>query len=91
MKGYRFYLDYDNPKNKRKGIDNGNCLAVVTEGYIMNGGLMFEGFSPVFFQRNSPVNWSSVSWDYLRTCCKRIPERKAREIHPALFERLDEK
>ena len=98
MNGYRFYLEFDSKAAKRKsGRENtghtGNCLALAADReftYIMNGGIFTEGLTAVYFSPNSPVNWSSVHWDYLREKCKRISESKAREIHPELFQRLDE-
>lgn len=98
MKGYKFFLEFPDNKTKRKsGRGNighsGNCIALATDPeftYVRNGGIMQEGLSAIFYTRNSPVNWGSVSWDYLRENCKRISEAKAREIHPELFNRLDD-
>ncbi len=87
MKGYRFYLTHDTPKEKREGSDNGNCVAIDTDVLEKHGSL--EGFGPVFFSPNSPVCWSGISSEYLRTKCKRISEARARKIHPELFKRLD--
>jgi hypothetical protein len=98
MKGYKFYLEFPSTKAKRKsGKANaghsGNCLALATERdftYISNGGIMTEGLMAVFFTPDSPVCWSSVSWGFLKEKCKRVSEATAREIHPALFQRLDD-
>lgn len=97
MNGYKFYLEFPDKKSKRKsGRENlghsGNVAALATAReftYVRNGGIIQEGLTAVYFSPNSPVNWGSVSWDYLKEKCKRISESKAREIHPALFERLD--
>ena len=97
MKGYRFYLEFPSAKAKRQsGKENaghsGNCLALATDPeftYVSNG-IVTEGLTAVFFTPNSPVNWGGVSWDYLQGKCKRVSEATAREIHPALFQRLDD-
>lgn len=97
MKGYKFYLEFPSAKVKRKsGKANtghsGTVIALATDPeftYIRNGGIVTEGLAAVFLNPNSPVNWGSVSWDYLREKCKRISEAEAREIHPNLFKRLD--
>lgn len=97
MNGYKFYLEFPDKKAKRQsGKENkghsGNVAALATGKeftYVRNGGIIQEGFTAVYFSPNSPVNWGGVSWDYLKEKCKRISEVKAREIHPALFERLD--
>jgi len=38
---------------------------------------------------NSPVCGGSVSRDYLRSRCVRVPETLARQLHPELFAYLD--
>ena len=99
MKGYRFYEEFGDAKNKRKGISQGNVVALwlsLDESgydhpwYISNHDVVGEGFGAVFFTPNSPVNWNCVSADYLHETCKRVSEKRAREIHPELFKRLDD-
>lgn len=104
MNGYRFYLEFPTTYRKKKsGKDNkghsGSVCAVVTEGegarYIIrdpqNGvRVMSEGFGGIYGDSNPPVSWTSFNHDYINKKCKRISEAKARQIHPALFERLDE-
>lgn len=88
MTGVRFYLEHETPAGKRKGKHNGNVFAaLVCNGRMSHGG--FEGLGSVFSDPNSPVASTSASRDFLRKLCKRIPEGKAREIHPNLFYRLD--
>lgn len=102
MKGYRFYLEYDSPVLKRKGTvknpgpHTGNVIAIILrdDGYfewqISFGVASTDAFTSVFSTPNSFVALSGVSFDYLQKQCRRIPEKLAREIHPRLFERLDE-
>jgi hypothetical protein len=87
MKGVRFYEEYNSPADKRKGKSTGNVIAVFFEN--PNNAHSYEGLASLIDQPNGPVCSTIVGYGYLRTQCKRIPERKAREIHPAMFERLD--
>ena len=89
MKGYRFYEEF---VNKRKGISAGNVVAVSTDVEPLSRDRVacVEGFEGIFDAPNSPVNWGGVGLDYLRFNCKRVSEARARTVHPALFERLDE-
>lgn len=93
MVGIRFYEEYS---NKRKGIKQGNVVAVIPENkwidYRSHGTaeLLFDGIGAVFFYPNSPVCGTNVAQGYLRESCKRISESKARQIHPALFQYLDQ-
>lgn len=90
MKGVRFYLEHESPAHKRRGDHTGNVAAIFPDNRFWGGGLyLVEGIGPLLDDSNSPVCGCSYSLDFLRTCCKRIPESKAREIHPRLFERLD--
>lgn len=49
-----------------------------------------SAIAAILHKPNSPVCGTSVSMDYLDERCKRISEKMAREIHPALFTYLDE-
>ena len=97
MKGYRFYLVYDDPREARKatrknpGNHTGNVIAIFTENrpFYSRGDFLRECFAPVFFQTDSPVAGDSASLDYLRENCKNVSEGLARQIHPKMFERLD--
>jgi len=85
MKGFRFYAARDGRQE---------CIAVYTEvGPQINrnaaGGVVVEGLASVFARENSPVCWTGISTEYLRERYRRVSERKAREIHPALFRYLD--
>lgn len=98
MKYVRFYLEHDSAKHKRRGEHNGNVLALLdTFGngfrpvYMGDDQYTHECISAVFFHPNSAVCGSQCHVKYLREQCKRIPEAKAREIHPRLFDRLDDK
>lgn len=99
MNGIRFYLEYENPTEKNKGTrkEPGNHEGNVFAAFVANGthhcevpGGCIEGLGAVYFQRNSPVCSTSASWDHLGKYCLRISEAQAREIHPRLFEVLDQ-
>lgn len=97
MKDFRFYLEYPNQKEKRKatrknlGNHSGNCLAVYTDkDYLLPDRKSIEAIGAVLFNENSPCCGTFVSFDYLRSSCKRISEKQAREIHPNLFNYLEQ-
>lgn len=88
MKGVRFYEEFE---NKRKGVSEGNVVAAfVCNGFVRSrDDLAFDGLVGLYNWPDSAVASSIVTLGYLRDKCKRIPESKARAIHPSLFERLD--
>ena len=94
MKDFRFYEVYDSPQAKRKGESQGNIIAIDVESMLPNvyagNGQLYDCLAPIFFEPNSDVCWSSAHQNYLLDCCKRISETHAREVHPKLFERLEE-
>ena len=89
MKGIRFYQEFE---NRSKTRPTGNVFAgFVCNGLrSQNGQVMLDGLGAMYESPNSPVASTAASQDYLRTKCKRVPEAKARLIHPRLFERLDQ-
>lgn len=89
MKGIRFYEEFTNTTKK---VSEGNVIAafVANGTFWQSGKPCYETLDAVYFRPNSPVASSSISLDFLRRFCKRVSEARAREIHPALFERLDE-
>lgn len=94
MKGIRFYREF--LKRQRKEWDaTGNVIAIYLDddnqpiARTVQDGKIIECASAVFFQPNSPVASSGVHSEYLRTKCKRISEKRAREIHPLMFEYLE--
>lgn len=89
MKGVRFYLQHDTPRDKRKGKHNGNVFAAFYENKFFSRLWLVEGVGAVFYTPNSAVAGTSAAIEYLDSNCKRISEAKAREIHPALFAYLD--
>jgi hypothetical protein len=91
MKNIRFYLEHESTYKKKKKVHTGNVVAIYTDTKprIQSGHILLEGFASVSYQENSPVNFTSIDTEYLRNNCKRISEKEARQIHPALFERLD--
>lgn len=92
MKGFTFFLEYPNKREKNKatrkelGNHSGNVIALSTD--TLN--LSTEGFAGIFDKPNSPVQFTTIGKEYLRERCKNISEKTAREIHPELFRRLDD-
>jgi len=76
MRGIRFYRE-----------PNGNCIAIDTETPLL--GDVAWGAAGLYDRPNSPVASTGVSRAYLRDECKRISEKRARELHPKLFEYLE--
>ena len=76
-----FYRVY---KNKKKGIEEGNCLTVLRDpdSLILTGN--YECYETVFFDKNSECCGSSVSPEYLRDKCKKISKEQAYKEHPNL-------
>jgi hypothetical protein len=89
MSGISFYQEFS---DKSKHRSAGTIIAVLLCNglYCSDGKVCYEAIAGVFDQRNSPVAGTGVALDYLHQKCKRISEAKARSIHPALFERLDQ-
>ena len=97
MRGYRFFIEFNSRGDKWKGCDRGTVFALYTgEGVEEERTLSSlraypQGLGAILNQENSPVCWCGTSYPYLRDFCKRVSEKRAREVHPALFLRLDEK
>lgn len=101
MRGVRFYLEFKTTYRKHKsGRANkghaGNVFAAYVEpgkpfGCANYRGLwVVEGVGAILDEPNSPVASTAANIrDWLWKRCKRVSERVAREVHPALFERLD--
>lgn len=92
MKGYRFYLEYQTPRDKRGCVDMGNVFAleVGEDGWpLYNGAGNVGGIGAVYRAPNSPVCSTTANMGWVHTHTKRISEKEARRIHPALFEWLD--
>lgn len=94
MKGVRFYEELEN-KNRKGERSKGNVTAVFHEnGFFTpdsNGRAqyVFEALGAVQDYPDCPVASTSVSPDWLSENTRRIPEKRAREIHPQLFVFLD--
>jgi hypothetical protein len=90
MKNVTFYEEFETKQNKRKNISAGNVIAVYRDEIQSGTRAVYSAIGAVYYEPNSPVcNTGGVSFDYLRKTCKRISEKRAREIHPRLFEVLD--
>lgn len=97
MKGFKFYLNYPNKKEKNKGTRKkfGNhkhqVVAVIDDTKrINNNEIVFDGIGAIFNTDNSPVSSIVISDSYLNEFCKRISEEQARDIHSELFKYLDD-
>ena len=96
MKGYRFYEEFDSSYKKRKRQGSGNVLALDIDpktarpyGWVdHNKRYVMECTAAVFSHSNSGVAGTAVSDDVLRKNYRRITEKRAREIHPAMFQNL---
>lgn len=92
MKGYRFYEEFT---TKLKDKSAGNCLAlyhgegVETPEIVSRLRYYLEGVGAIFLRPNSEVAVTGISREFLRERCKRVSEKRAREIHPILFEYID--
>jgi hypothetical protein len=86
MKGVRFYLEHSSLSQKRSGQHDGTVFAAFVDQ--KHDGCV-DGLGALYAYPDSPVCSTSASYGYLMDCCKRIPEARAREIHPSLFSRLD--
>lgn len=92
MNGIRFYAEFPEGVSKRRPVAEAtNVVALFAGSYtIRDGEAILEGLGSLYDRPNSPVASTGISAGFLRSKCKRISEAKAREIHPALFARLDE-
>lgn len=101
MKTIKFYLEYPSIKDKinatRKslGKHSGNCIAVIdnTKQLVNMHGetyCILDAICSVFYKDNSDVCYSTVNENYIWERCKRISEKSAKEIHPRLFEYLNQ-
>lgn len=106
MKGIWFYEEFGTPHNKRKRIASGNCIALYCEPntpgdenarhwypHIWNDGMgtaIVACAGALLFEPNSVVCSGNASVEYIHKCCKRVSEAHAREVHPKLFEYLED-
>lgn len=98
MKDWKFYEELSK-KDRTKGhpgdVSKGTVLAVSTrpvrhdpvqhEWFYDGVGSIFAGDHP-----NGPVASTEVAWGYIEKHCRRITEKRAREIHPRLFAYLSD-
>jgi hypothetical protein len=99
MKDYHFYLEYPTNKDKRQGTRKslgnhcGTVLAVDTNpfhSWVTDKEIIYESVGSIYGLPDSYVCSSACSWGYLREKCKRISEDQARQIHPKLFNYLEQ-
>lgn len=93
MKGYRFYLEHENPEKKRAGEHTGNAVAIFNTRMSYGGSPddhAYDAYSAIYqIEPNSAVERGTVTVGWLKENCKRTSEAKAREVHPRLFSVLD--
>jgi hypothetical protein len=89
MEDIRFYEEFVDEKTRK--ISQGTVVAALVGNGPFTSGTTpcYEAMSGVYMQPNSPVATSSVAIKYLKENCRRVSEARARQIHPALFHRLD--
>ena len=98
MKIIKFYVEYPTNRDKRQGTrkelgnHTGNCIAVIAGTCRVNNQttIIHDAIGAVYFVENSDCASTEVAECYLAKFCKRISEKQAREIHPALFKYLDD-
>lgn len=92
MKGYRFYEEFDSGYKKRKRQSSGNVLALDIDGHgrPFYTGRGMECTAALLSEPNSPICGTQVSRKVLAKNYRRITEKRAREIHPAMFAFLDQ-
>ena len=92
MKGIRFYEELkgrDSTSNVIASL-HGNGIFYSSSGNPKMSIPCYEAIASLFETPNSPVASTSVAVEYLQEYCKRVSEKKARELHPELFKRLDD-
>lgn len=92
MKGYMFYEEFDSSYKKRIRRGSGNVLAldIDARGLPFDNGHGLECTAAVYSHANSPVAGATISRTVLTKNYLRITEVRAREIHPVMFEFLDQ-
>jgi len=84
VKGVRFYEEFHDPRKRRS---TGNCLAIFPDNYAHGE---YEAYVAAMAEPNSMPASGGVSIEVLRRKCKRVPESRARAVHPNLFTWLDD-
>lgn len=89
MKHIRFYEEFADEGTREQSQGNVAAIFVGNGTYTCGEQTCYEGLGAVYFHPNSPVATSGYALSYLQENCRRVSEARAREIHPALFHRLD--
>lgn len=89
MEGYRFYEEFWGLLSQNRST--GNVVAVDTNTYQAGEyNAFYEGYiSKTETLSNGDVGAAIIYKDFLQAHCKRISEKRAREIHPKMFEYLE--
>ena len=90
MDGYHFFEEFRDEAQRESA---GNVIAVnMADGsFVQEGGICYRAVCPADDHRgpNSPVTMALFNVEYLGARCKQVDERRARDVHPALFEYLE--
>lgn len=81
MIGYRFYEELS-----PGGRSEGNVVAILVG---TDRGDMLDAIAAAQERANAPVESTTVCARYLRQRCRRVPERRARAIHPNMFTAIE--
>ena len=95
MKVRRFYKHYMNVDHLTTSV---NIVALIGETPCLiarskkprNRDLGYEAIIPISCEPNSPVEVRFVMAPWLRNYCERTTRERAMEIHPRLFDFLDD-
>lgn len=79
MKGVHFYRE----RARYRTV----VAVLVANGQNHRGS--YDAIGGVYTRPDSPPAGTTVSPQYLKERCRRIPETEARRVHPALFTMLD--
>lgn len=80
MNGIRFYEEFKDEGQRE--LSHGTVVAVITENRIPGG---YDAIGSTHQVSNGSCASTSVTKSYLTGWCRRISEKRAREIHPRLF------
>jgi hypothetical protein len=87
---YHFYEEYRDEAQRQSA---GNIIAIDLgdESFVQEGGICYKAVCPApeHSKPNSPVMIALFNVEYLGARCKPVDERRARHVHPALFEYLE--
>lgn len=95
IKSYKYYLEYASYREKRRATkeDLGNHKGTILAVFIRpneNGQLCAGAAGTAMDGNRSQITTHNIDENYLRTRCKRVSKKVAKEIHPELFSVLED-